>query len=121
MVVVPALTAVTTPSSSMVATPVLELVHGLLLAGVPLPSKSVVASTHTVVVPLIVGNVFTVTVKAEVVAAMMVAGGEDPSTSNNKHRYVPASVIATGDNVKVAVVAVLIFSYSFEVVFNFCH
>ena|SRR5210317_2475464 len=55
MVVVPALTAVTRPLSFIVATVTSELVHGLLLAGVPLPSKSVVASTHTDVVPVIIG------------------------------------------------------------------
>jgi hypothetical protein len=66
IVVVPEATPVTKPLLLIVATEVLLLVHGLLLAGVPLPSKSVVDPTHTVVVPLIVGKAFTVTTTSSV-------------------------------------------------------
>jgi hypothetical protein len=66
IVVVPEATPVTKPLLLIVATEVLLLVHGLLVAGVPLPSKSVVASTHTVGVPLIVGKAFTVTTTSSV-------------------------------------------------------
>src|SRR6056300_344345 len=66
MVTLPPLTPVTSPFEFTVAMPLLLLVHGLLVAGVPLPSKSVVASTHTVVVPLIVGKAFTVTTTSSV-------------------------------------------------------
>jgi len=47
IVAVPALTPVTKPSLSIEATEVLLLVHGLLVAAVPLPSKSIVDPTHT--------------------------------------------------------------------------
>jgi hypothetical protein len=45
-----------------VATPVLDEVHGLAAAGVPEPVNVVVDPSHTVNVPVIVGNAFTVTV-----------------------------------------------------------
>ena len=45
----------------MVATPVLELLHGVLLAAVPEPVNVTLDPIHTLVVPLIVGNAFTVT------------------------------------------------------------
>ena len=55
----------------------------------------------------------------EVTAEIIVSGV--PSTSTNKHRYVPASELVILGNVNEAVVAPLIFSYTFEVVLNFCH
>src|SRR6185436_9993955 len=62
MVDVPADTPVTTPPFVMVATPVLDDVHGLTAAGVPDPVNVVVNPTHTVSVPVIAGAGFTVTV-----------------------------------------------------------
>ena len=59
---VPADTPVTTPPFVIVATPVLEDVHGLTAAGVPDHVNVVVSPTHTVSVPVIVGAGFTVTV-----------------------------------------------------------
>jgi hypothetical protein len=62
MVVVPAATAVTAPALLIVATPVLDDVHGLAAAGVPEPVNVVDDPTQTVNVPVIVGWAFTVTV-----------------------------------------------------------
>ena len=53
MDVVPALRPVTTPELLTVATEVLELVQGLLVAGVLFPSRSVVDPTQTLNVPVI--------------------------------------------------------------------
>ena len=58
----PAVTPVTTPALVIVATPVLEDVHGLTAAGVPDPVNVVVDPTHTVNVPVIVGCALTVIV-----------------------------------------------------------
>ena len=62
MVVVPGLTAVTTPVAETVATVVLEEVQGVVAAGVPEPVRVIVALSHTAVGPVIVGWAFTVTV-----------------------------------------------------------
>jgi hypothetical protein len=62
MVVVPAATPVTTPALLIVATPVLEDVHGLAAAGVPDPVNVVVDPTQTVKVPVMVGCALTVIV-----------------------------------------------------------
>jgi len=59
---VPADTPVTNPALSTVATPGVPDTQGLTAAGVPEPLNGVVLPTHTFNVPLIVGNVFTVTV-----------------------------------------------------------
>ena len=64
MLVVPAATGVTVPVVVvvlMVAVPVLDDDHALLVAAVPEPVKAVVDPIHTVAVPLIVGRAFTVT------------------------------------------------------------
>jgi hypothetical protein len=66
IVVVPEDTPVTKPLLLTVATDTSLLNHASLLAGVPLPSKSVVDAIHTVVVPLIVGKAFTVTTTSSV-------------------------------------------------------
>ena len=60
--VVPALFPVTTPALVIVATTVLEDVHGLTAAGVPEPVNVVVPSSQIVNVPVIEGWAFTVTV-----------------------------------------------------------
>lgn len=59
---VPAETPVTTPVLLTVATPVLDDVHGLVAEGVPDPLSVVTDPAHTVNVPVMVGNAFTVTV-----------------------------------------------------------
>jgi hypothetical protein len=56
------LTPVTTPPLVTLATDVLDEVQGLLAAGVPDPLNVVVALSHRVVVPVIVGWALTVTV-----------------------------------------------------------
>jgi hypothetical protein len=58
----PAATPVTNPDDDTVAIEVFEEVHGLEAAGVPEPVSCVVALTHALKVPLIVGEAFTVTV-----------------------------------------------------------
>ena len=60
--VVPALFPVTTPALVIVATAVLEEVHGLTAAGVPEPVNVVVQSSQMVNVPVIEGCALTVTV-----------------------------------------------------------
>ena len=60
MVVVPALTGLTSPEASIVATATVELAHGVVLEGVPDPDNVVVLPIQTEVVPLIVGVAFTV-------------------------------------------------------------
>ena len=60
MVVVPALTGLTTPEASMVATANMEVDHGVVLDGVPDPDKVVVLPIQTEVEPLIIGVAFTV-------------------------------------------------------------
>ena len=62
IVVVPGATPVTIPALVIVATPVLDDVHGLTAAGVPEPVNVVVEPTQTVNVPPIVGCALTVTV-----------------------------------------------------------
>ena len=62
IVVVPAATPVTTPLLVIVATDASLDAHGVLPAGVPDPVRVTVLPTHTVEVPVIVGNAFTVTV-----------------------------------------------------------
>ena len=61
MVVVPAETPVTTPLELTVATPVALDSHGVEVDGEPDPVSVIVASTHTLVLPDIVGNGSTVT------------------------------------------------------------
>jgi hypothetical protein len=58
--VVPGLTPVTTPVLDTVATAGLEDVHGFTAAAVPEPVNDVVAPTHTVKVPVMVGLALTV-------------------------------------------------------------
>jgi hypothetical protein len=62
IVAVPGLTPVTTPPLLTVATPVLEDVHGLTAAGIPDPVNVIVAPSHTVAGPMIVGCALTVMV-----------------------------------------------------------
>ena len=62
IVVVPAATPVTKPDDETVAVLVLEEVHGVVVAGVPEPVNCVVAPTHALSVPVIVGAGVTVTV-----------------------------------------------------------
>ena len=57
MVTVPAATPVTSPRLETVATSSSELAHGDVVAAVPDPVSVVVASTHTLVVPLMVGEI----------------------------------------------------------------
>ena len=64
IVTVPAATPITTPTLLTVATPVFDDTHGVVLEAVPDPTKAVVELTHTLNVPVIVGNEFTVTVVA---------------------------------------------------------
>jgi len=61
MVAVPLEIPVTSPALLTVATDVLEETHGLDVAGSPLPVSCVVDPAQTAVVPVIVGNAFTVT------------------------------------------------------------
>jgi hypothetical protein len=61
-VLVPADTPVTTPVLFTVATAVLLLDHGVVVAAVAVPVKVVVPPTHTFNVPVIVGNGLTVNV-----------------------------------------------------------
>jgi len=70
-----------------VATEVLLLVHGLLVAGIPLASKSVVSPTHTSNVPVITGKAFTVTVT--------LASDEQPFASSPVTVYVVVEVGVT--------------------------
>ena len=58
----PAATPVTKPVEETVATEVVADTHGLDAAGVPDPVNCVVKPAHTLNVPVIVGNAFTVTV-----------------------------------------------------------
>ena len=60
--VVPALTPVTNPELSIVATKGLEETHGFTAAGEPVPLNWVVNPTHAFKVPVIAGNPFMVTV-----------------------------------------------------------
>jgi hypothetical protein len=60
--VVPGLTPVTTPALVIVATPVLDDVHGLAAAGVPDPVNVIVAPSQTAVEPVILGCALTVIV-----------------------------------------------------------
>ena len=62
MVVEPGETPDTSPVPFTVATAVFELTQGVTPAGVPEPVNWVVAPTHALSVPPIVGNGFTVTV-----------------------------------------------------------
>ena len=62
---VPAATPVTTPALVTVATAGVPETHGFTAAGVPDPVKVVVAPTHTVSVPVIVGKGLTVTVTVD--------------------------------------------------------
>ena len=55
MVVVPAIIPVSTPAFVIVATPVLEDVHGFAAAGVPDPVNVIVEPAQTAVGPVIVG------------------------------------------------------------------
>ena len=59
---VPGLTPVTTPALVIVATPVLDDVHGFAAAGVPDPVNVIVEPSHTAVGPVMVGNALTVMV-----------------------------------------------------------
>ena len=59
---VPAFTPVRTPAFVIVATPVLDEVHGFAAAGVPEPINVMVDDLHRDVGPLIVGRALTVTV-----------------------------------------------------------
>ena len=56
----PAATPVTTPPVVTVAIEVFDDTHGLTTAGVGDPVNVVVDPTHTLSVPVIVGNAFTV-------------------------------------------------------------
>jgi hypothetical protein len=58
---VPALIPATNPILSTVATAVFDDIHGFIAATVADPFKDIVDPAHTVNVPVIVGNVFTVT------------------------------------------------------------
>ena len=58
----PADTPVTNPVLLTVATPGVPDTHGFEAAGVPDPVSCVVELSHTVKIPVIVGNAFTVTV-----------------------------------------------------------
>ena len=62
IIVVPGLTAVTTPPLLIVATAVLDEVHGVVAAGVPDPVKLIVNPSQTEVGPVIVGCAVTVIV-----------------------------------------------------------
>ena len=59
---VPAATPVTKPVADTVATAGVADTHGVTAAAVPEPVNCVVAPTHAVKVPVIVGSAFTVTV-----------------------------------------------------------
>ena len=76
IVTVPADTPVTTPTLLTVATPVFDDTQGVVLEAVPDPINAVVEFIHTLKVPVIVGNAFTVTVvavrEAEVQLALLV-------------------------------------------------
>ena len=61
IIAVPAAIPVITPVLLTVATAIFEDCQGLDSEAVPDPTKVVVAPTHTAVVPVIVGNAFTVT------------------------------------------------------------
>ena len=69
----PDVTPVTTPNDETVATDVFEDVHGVVKCAVAEPVRLVVAIGHKVNVPVIVGNVFTVTEVAEEVALQPLA------------------------------------------------
>ena len=58
--VVPAESAVTTPVLDIVATAVLDEVHGVVGCAVADPVKVSVAPTHALMIPVIVGNGLTV-------------------------------------------------------------
>ena len=77
---VPAETPVIKPVLSTVATAVLEEAHGLFVAAVPLPVNCVVAPKHTLNVPVIVGNGFTVTTVDPVVKLELLAHAFAPVT-----------------------------------------
>ena len=57
MVTVPAATPVTSPREETVAMSSSELAQGDVVAGFPDPVSVVVASTHTLVLPLMVGDI----------------------------------------------------------------
>ena len=61
MVVVPAATAVTKPEPEIVATPVLDDVHGVVASGVADPVSDEVLPTHAFKVPVMAGKGFTCT------------------------------------------------------------
>jgi hypothetical protein len=69
---VPAVTPVTTPVLSTVATPGVADTHGFTAAGIPDPVRAVVAPTHAVKVPVIVGNALIVTVAVIVQPLLLV-------------------------------------------------
>ena len=73
------------------ATEVFELVHGLLVAGTPFASRSVVSPIQTLNVPVIAGSASTVTVT--------VAVEEQPSASVPVTVYV---VVVVGVTLRVA-------------------
>lgn len=62
IVELPAEIPVTTPPFVIVATPVLEDVHGFVTLGVAEPDRVVLPFTHALKVPVIEGNAVTVTV-----------------------------------------------------------
>ena len=72
MVVVPAVTPVTTPALFTVATPVLDDVHGLAAAGVPDPVNVMVDPAQRVKVPVMVGCALTVIVTVLVQPLLLV-------------------------------------------------
>ena len=72
MVVVPALSAVTTPALFTVATVVLEEDQGVVAAGVPEPVSVIVAPSQTVVGPVMVGRALTVIVVVAEQPALLV-------------------------------------------------
>ena len=63
---VPAATPVITPVLVTVAMPVETETHGVVASGVPEPVKVMVAPSHTVKIPVMVGKAFTVTVNEQV-------------------------------------------------------
>ena len=62
MVVVPGLTAVTTPVADTVATVVFDEVQGVVASGVPEPVRVMVLLSQTVAGPVMVGSALTVMV-----------------------------------------------------------
>ena len=78
--VVPADKVVTKPLLFTVATSVFDEVHGVFVAAVALPVNCVVAPKHTLNVPVIVGNGFTVTTVEPVVKLEVLAHAFAPVT-----------------------------------------